>query len=572
MKLDLSSIKQGIDDQLRKSAQIPSQVFREAALSINPQEIDTPTAGSMLSGPMDLQQSNSIPALDPGLEVSTAKFDPSALAKRDIPSSAVASKAVNIPTSTPTKQLVNFDQPKGNLGTGKEDILKVKPETSPTFVKQPPKYEVKPGFSGMAPSMPNNVNPPVSTTPGPSLHGAKASTAPENPQAEMPNPFRHPIKAVEHLVGLHGKSSGQAAVKEFSGQLKELKGYLDSVGGNFQNILKGDFGKFFKGPGGTLIPAALMAYLLYSMRGGGGGGNKAQNITVNVGGQQQPAFFTQRGVNSLGMPKFGSAAEPMQLSGSFGPALNFAKNKIIRPGTFNLPSSSANGPITSEPMGLKGVGNKIELDQAPGANMLKPFSLGGPVESAKNLDVPSGKRLDDMLDARRAEEAFQESEKRVQNTLQALDAAKNKGNISLTPTPPAAHASEAPPPSTDWHATFEKVKDFLGNNALPISLGVGGTALLYDLYKKHQKEQAELERIREAQGMSYKSAAVLDAVQNTIRNRMINNVLDKVVPAKEKKETPKDEKEVELTSKYPEIATMLEDKHNKAYLERLLKD
>jgi hypothetical protein len=70
---------------------------------------------------------------------------------------------------------------------------------------------------------------------------------------------------------------------------------------------------------------------------------------------------------------------------------------------------------------------------------------------------------------------------------------------------------------------------------------------------------------------SLKEAGVADAVSKAIQTRAINKVLDKA-EEEGKTESRPSEKEVEITSKYPEMQKMLEDKQNKAYLERLLKD
>jgi hypothetical protein len=69
-----------------------------------------------------------------------------------------------------------------------------------------------------------------------------------------------------------------------------------------------------------------------------------------------------------------------------------------------------------------------------------------------------------------------------------------------------------------------------------------------------------------------KTASMVDAVENALRGRMINKALDKVMmPAENAVQAPvKSEKELELVSQHPEMAKLLEDKQNKAYLQRLL--
>jgi len=67
-----------------------------------------------------------------------------------------------------------------------------------------------------------------------------------------------------------------------------------------------------------------------------------------------------------------------------------------------------------------------------------------------------------------------------------------------------------------------------------------------------------------------KQADIFDAVGGVALRRTINKALD-TASAPAKLEAPH-EKELEIVSEYPEMAQLLKDKQNKAYLERLLKE
>jgi hypothetical protein len=58
------------------------------------------------------------------------------------------------------------------------------------------------------------------------------------------------------------------------------------------------------------------------------------------------------------------------------------------------------------------------------------------------------------------------------------------------------------------------------------------------------------------------------ALADAAKRRMANKVLDVVTP--EDKAVEEKPEELEITTKYPEMAKLLEDEHNKAYLQRLL--
>jgi hypothetical protein len=70
-----------------------------------------------------------------------------------------------------------------------------------------------------------------------------------------------------------------------------------------------------------------------------------------------------------------------------------------------------------------------------------------------------------------------------------------------------------------------------------------------------------------------KQADVAELLNRTIQARIANSVIDKVVDgSKDNKKPHTHQKEIEITSKYPEMSKILENKENKAYLERLLKE
>jgi hypothetical protein len=69
-----------------------------------------------------------------------------------------------------------------------------------------------------------------------------------------------------------------------------------------------------------------------------------------------------------------------------------------------------------------------------------------------------------------------------------------------------------------------------------------------------------------------KQADVVDLLSRTLQARVANKMLDKVVESGESKKSPSHNKEIEITSKYPEMANILKNEENKAYLERLLKE
>lgn len=69
-----------------------------------------------------------------------------------------------------------------------------------------------------------------------------------------------------------------------------------------------------------------------------------------------------------------------------------------------------------------------------------------------------------------------------------------------------------------------------------------------------------------------KKAGIGDAIANAASRKMLDSVFDTAAQSVDRVAQQAKEKEVELTSKYPEIENMLKDQQNKAYLEKLLKE
>jgi len=68
-----------------------------------------------------------------------------------------------------------------------------------------------------------------------------------------------------------------------------------------------------------------------------------------------------------------------------------------------------------------------------------------------------------------------------------------------------------------------------------------------------------------------KKANIVDAFAGAAGRKMVDNVLNSAItPTENTAEAYAKEKEIELTSKYPEIEEMLKNEQNKAYLEKLL--
>jgi hypothetical protein len=76
-------------------------------------------------------------------------------------------------------------------------------------------------------------------------------------------------------------------------------------------------------------------------------------------------------------------------------------------------------------------------------------------------------------------------------------------------------------------------------------------------------------------GMLAKSASdiISDSVSRVLQQRLGSNIIDSVYSGKQHEGLPHTkEKELEITSKYPEMAKLLEDEQNKAYLAKLLSE
>jgi hypothetical protein len=70
-----------------------------------------------------------------------------------------------------------------------------------------------------------------------------------------------------------------------------------------------------------------------------------------------------------------------------------------------------------------------------------------------------------------------------------------------------------------------------------------------------------------------KKAGIGDAIATAASRKMLDSVFEATTPPPvDRMAQQAKEKEVELTSKYPEIENMLKDQQNKAYLEKLLKE
>jgi hypothetical protein len=69
-----------------------------------------------------------------------------------------------------------------------------------------------------------------------------------------------------------------------------------------------------------------------------------------------------------------------------------------------------------------------------------------------------------------------------------------------------------------------------------------------------------------------KNASITEAITKAVQTRAINDAMDKMLLAKQEAVPVAKDKELEITSKYPEMQSMLNDKQNKAYLESLLKE
>jgi len=69
-----------------------------------------------------------------------------------------------------------------------------------------------------------------------------------------------------------------------------------------------------------------------------------------------------------------------------------------------------------------------------------------------------------------------------------------------------------------------------------------------------------------------KTASITEAITKAVQTRAINDTMDKMLMGKQETAPAPQDKRLEITSKYPEMQTMLKDEQNKAYLERLLKE
>jgi len=103
----------------------------------------------------------------------------------------------------------------------------------------------------------------------------------------------------------------------------------------------------------------------------------------------------------------------------------------------------------------------------------------------------------------------------------------------------------------------------------PININIGGRPV-HPMFEQRGVASFGQDKL----GQLKQANIVVDSLANAVRSRMANKVIDKVVAPTKQEEHQSDhpEKELELTSRYPEMRKLLEDKQNKAYLERLLKE
>ena len=109
-----------------------------------------------------------------------------------------------------------------------------------------------------------------------------------------------------------------------------------------------------------------------------------------------------------------------------------------------------------------------------------------------------------------------------------------------------------------------------GGNA-PININIGGQGKLPSLLD-YSGNVGSLSSPSTLKYGSEKSAAIVDVIANATKNRLANQIIDKAIAGKPQEAAASKEKELEIVSKYPEMAKLLEDQQNKAYLERLMKD
>ena len=109
-----------------------------------------------------------------------------------------------------------------------------------------------------------------------------------------------------------------------------------------------------------------------------------------------------------------------------------------------------------------------------------------------------------------------------------------------------------------------------GGNA-PININIGGQGRLPGLLD-YSGNVGSLSSPSTLKYGSEKNAAIIDVLANATKNRVANQLIDKAIASKQPEVAEVKEKELEIVSKYPEMAKLLEDEQNKAYLQKLMKE
>lgn len=106
-----------------------------------------------------------------------------------------------------------------------------------------------------------------------------------------------------------------------------------------------------------------------------------------------------------------------------------------------------------------------------------------------------------------------------------------------------------------------------GGGAQNININLGGSTAPAMFTSSGVRSMSD----REVVAMQKEADMVTDALANAVKNRLANKVIDKVI-AEPASAEQKEDKQLEIVSKYPEMAALLKDEQNKAYLERLMKE
>jgi hypothetical protein len=117
----------------------------------------------------------------------------------------------------------------------------------------------------------------------------------------------------------------------------------------------------------------------------------------------------------------------------------------------------------------------------------------------------------------------------------------------------------------------KKKRRFNGGGNAPININIGGQGRLPGLLD-YSGNVGSLSSPSTLKYGSEKNAAIIDVLANATKNRVANQLIDKVIASKQPEVAEVKEKELEIVSKYPEMAKLLEDEQNKAYLQKLMKE